>query len=174
MRTQPFHSSTDQLTNKTGRLLSAQRIKNNDLQNRISEMNIEIEKIREENRTLKRMHKREEVALKKLETQDTDVTKVVKGYQDEINALKDKIRKLQSDNRKINNSLLDREDEVRVLKKKYGELKDILNDKNLIESAELNKKLEATQQELSEQRSKYQVNEIQTLEFIINLFKLKV
>jgi chromosome segregation ATPase len=159
MKGQPFHSSSDQLgqVNKTGRLLSAQRIKNNDLQNRISELNIEIEKLREENRTIKRMHKREEVALKKLETQDTDVTKVVKGYQDEINSLKQKIRKIQSENRAINNSLLDREDEVRVLKKKNSELKEILDDKNLIESSELSKKLEASEYELKEQRTKYQV-----------------
>ena len=157
MKVPPFHASTDQLTNKASRLLSAQRIKNNDLQNRISEMHIEIEKLREENRTIKRVHRREEIALKKLETADTDITKIVKGYQDEINSLKQTVRKMHNENRKVNNNLLDREDEVRVLKKKYSDLKEILNNKNLIESSELTKKLEASEQELKDQRSKYQV-----------------
>lgn len=83
-----------------------------------------------------------------------DVNRILKNYTEQITSLKEKIRKIGSDNKKVTNSLLDREDELRVLKKKYYELKEILNDKKLLESAELSKKLDRAENELNEQRSK--------------------
>ncbi len=120
-------------------------------------MHIEIEKLREENKTLKRVHRRGEIAIKKFESQDSDITRIVKGYQDEINSLKQSVRKMHNENRMVNNNLLEREDDLRILKKKYSGLKDILNDKKLIDSAELSKKLEICEQELNDYRSKCQV-----------------
>jgi hypothetical protein len=44
------------------------------------------------------------------------------------------------------------------LKKKYSELKKILNDKKLLDSAELTKKLEQSEQELASYKQKTEVN----------------
>lgn len=157
MKTKNINNSVDQLNNKTNRLISAQRLKNNDLQNRISELNIELEKLRDENKTLRRVQKREEIALKKLESQDVDISRIVKTYSEEVNSLKQKMRKVNGENKKLSTNLMERDDELRVLKKKYSELKEILNDKKLLESADLSKKLEQCEKELNEQKSKCQV-----------------
>ena len=66
----------EQFSKTAVRVMSAQRLKNNDLQNRISELNIELEKLKDENKTLKRVHHREEIALKKFEHQDNDIAQI--------------------------------------------------------------------------------------------------
>lgn len=139
------------------RVISAQRIKNNELENKLNEISTELEKLQSENKTLKRMHKREEVALKKMEDNDVDVNRLIRNYSDEISAYKSKIRKHQDENKRLNNTLIDREEELRVNKKKYAELKDILNDKKLLDSAEIAKKLEKAEKELEEYKSKCEV-----------------
>jgi len=148
----------DVMTNMAGRVLSAQRIKNNDLRNKLNEMNLEMEKLKEENRTLKRMHQREEIALKRLETQENDVSRLVKNHMEEASALKNIIKTVKADNRKLNGVLIDKDEEIRNLKKKYSDLKKILNDKKLLDSAELSKKLEQSEQELTSYKLKTEVN----------------
>jgi chromosome segregation ATPase len=145
------------MTESVSQVILAQRIKTNELQNRINQLNDEIEKLRGENKTLKRVHVREEQALKKLETQETDIERLVKNYSEEVIALKQAIKKLNGDNKKLSTNILEKEDELRVLKKKNDKLTMILNDKNLIESSELRSKLELSEKELEIQVSKYKV-----------------
>jgi len=141
-------------SNIAARVISAQRIKNNELENKLTEMSTELEKLYTENKTLKRMHKREEVALKKMEDNDVDVNRLIRNYTEELSSFKGKIKKHQDENKRLNNTLIDREEELRVNKKKYAELKDILNDKKLLDSAELAKKLEKAERELGEYKAK--------------------
>ena len=144
--------------NKTAvKVMSAQRLKNNDLQNRIAEMNIELEQLKEENKTLKRVHHREEIALKKFEAQDNDIAQIVKNHMNESNALKEVVKKIKNENRKITGSLIEKDEEIRTLKKKQEEYKQILNDKKLLDSVELAKKLEQANNSLSEYKKKIEV-----------------
>jgi chromosome segregation ATPase len=137
--------------------MSAQRLKNNDLQNRITELNLELEKLRDENKTLKRVHHREEIALKKLETQDVDVSRMVRNHMEEASALKEIIKTIKNENRKLNNTLIDKDEEIRTTRKKYDELKKILKDKKLLDSAELSRKLEQCEKDLATYKTKNEV-----------------
>jgi chromosome segregation ATPase len=152
------NQSKTPVNQSVARVISAQRVKNNDLQNRIAEVTIELNKLREENKLLKKLHQREEKELKKLETQDVDVTRVIKNFTDEINSLKNNLRQAKNDNSRLNNMVNDRDEELRVLKKRYSELKDILNDKKLLDSAELSKKLDKCERELEDYKEKNQVS----------------
>jgi chromosome segregation ATPase len=138
--------------------MSAQRLKNNDLQNRLSEMMLELEKLRDENKTLKRVHHREEIALKRLESQDNDVTRLIRNHMEEANTLKDIIKSLKQDNAKFNKTLIDKDEEIRNMKKKNDDLKKILNDKKLLDSAELSKRLELCEKDLSTYKMKCEVS----------------
>lgn len=137
--------------------MSAQRLKNNDLQNRIAEMSMAIEKLKEENRTLKRVHHREEAALKRLENQDNDVARLIRNHMEESNALKDIIKSVKNDNQRINKMLIDKDEEIRTLKKRHDDMKKIMSDKKLLDSAELSKKLEHSETLLKEYKTKSDV-----------------
>jgi len=144
--------------NKTAiKVMSAQRLKNNDLLNRIAEMNIELEKLKDENKTLKRVHHREEIALKKFEAQDNDLAQIVKNHMTESSALKEAVKKVKNENRRLTGNLMDKEEEIRAMKKKQDEYKQILNDKKLLDSAELAKKLEQANNSLNDYKKKTEV-----------------
>jgi chromosome segregation ATPase len=147
----------EQYSKTAVKVMSAQRLKNNDLQNRIAEMNIELEQLKEENKTLKRVHHREEIALKKFEAQDNDIAQIVKNHMNESNALKEVVKKIKNENRKITGSLIEKDEEIRALKKKQEEFKQILNDKKLLDSVELAKKLDQANNSLSEYKKKIEV-----------------
>ena len=68
------------------------------------------------------------------------------------------LKKSKAENKRINNLLLDKEDELRTMKKKNEEYKNILNDKKLIDTHEINKKFEQTDKELQEYKQKSEVS----------------
>ena len=148
----------EQLSQAAIRVMSAQRHKNTDLQNRIAEMNLEMDKLREENKTLRRVHLREEVAIKRFESQDTDLNRLMRNHTDETNALKEQIKKLKLEQRRLNSNLIEKEEEVRSVRKKNDEFKKILNDKKLLDSVELTKTLEQTEKDMQELKTKLEVS----------------
>lgn len=137
--------------------MSAQRFKNNELQNRITELNADIDKLKEENRTLKRVHIREEIALKKHESHDTDISRMIKTHNEELGVVKDMHKKSKAENKRINNLLLEREEDLRAAKKKNEDMKKIINDKKLMDTVDLSKKLEQTEKALEEYKTKCEV-----------------
>ncbi len=107
---------------------------------------------------MKRVHAREEIALKKHESQDTDIAKMIKNHQEEQRVTKENNNKLKAENKRINNMLLEKEEELRVMKKKNDEMKKIISDKKLYESSEIMKQLESYKKELEESKQKSDVS----------------
>jgi hypothetical protein len=140
------------------RVMSAQRHKNTDLQNRITELNLELDKLKDENKTLKRIHMREEIAIKRFESQDYDLNRIMRNHTEESNSLKEQIKKIKLENRRLNSNLIEKEEEVRSVRKKNEEFKQILNDKKLLDSVELSKSLEQAEKDLQELKIKFDVN----------------
>ena len=140
--------------------MSAQRFKNNELQNRITELNKEIDNLKEENRTLKRVHIREEIALKKHESHDTDISRMIKTHTEELGIVKELHKKSKAENKRINSLLLEREEDVRVAKKKNEEMKKIINDKKLMDTVDMSKKLELADKAMEEYKTKFEVIQI--------------
>lgn len=148
--------------------MSAQRQKNIDLQNRIGELAAQLEALKEENRTLKRVHQREEAALRRFESHDSDVSRLVRNHMEEANALRDVIKSVKAENARLNKVLIERDEETRALKKKLDEYKRILNDKKLLDSADLNRRLEACEKELSAYKLKCEVGAYKSTLIILN------
>ncbi len=147
------------------KVMSAQRFKNNELQNQIAELLAEVASLKEENRTMKRVHAREEIALKKHESQDTDIAKMIKNHQEEQRVVRENNSKLKAENKRVNSLLLEKEEELRGVRKKNDEMKKIIGDKKLYDSNEIIKQLEACKKELEETKLKCDVSVIE-LEFI--------
>ena len=118
----------------------------------------ELEELKVENKTLKRVHIREEIALKKHENQDIDLAKMMKTHQEELTVVKDLNRKQQKENKRITALLMEREEDLRAYKKKADEMKKIINDKKLLDSVEITRKLEIFQKEMEEYKEKSEVN----------------
>ena len=118
----------------------------------------ELEELKVENKTLKRVHIREEIALKKHENQDIDLAKMMKTHQEELTVVKDLNRKQQKENKRITALLMEREEDLRAYKKKADEMKKIINDKKLLDSVEITRKLEIIQKEMEEYKEKSEVN----------------
>ncbi len=118
----------------------------------------ELEELKVENKTLKRVHIREEIALKKHENQDIDLAKMMKTHQEELTVVKDLNRKQQKENKRITALLMEREEDLRAYKKKADEMKKIINDKKLLDSVEITRKLEIIQKEMEEHKEKSEVN----------------
>ena len=149
---------TGDINQATRQVLSAQRFKNNELQNKLTEVMNELEELKVENKTLKRVHIREEIALKKHENQDIDLAKMMKTHQEELTVVKDLNRKQQKENKRITALLMEREEDLRAYKKKADEMKKIINDKKLLDSVEITRKLEIFQKEMEEYKEKSEVN----------------
>ena len=149
---------TGDINQATRQVLSAQRFKNNELQNKLTEVMNELEELKVENKTLKRVHIREEIALKKHENQDIDLAKMMKTHQEELTVVKDLNRKQQKENKRITALLMEREEDLRAYKKKADEMKKIINDKKLLDSVEITRKLEIIQKEMEEYKEKSEVN----------------
>ncbi len=149
---------TGDINQATRQVLSAQRFKNNELQNKLTEVMNELEELKVENKTLKRVHIREEIALKKHENQDIDLAKMMKTHQEELTVVKDLNRKQQKENKRITALLMEREEDLRAYKKKADEMKKIINDKKLLDSVEITRKLEIIQKEMEEHKEKSEVN----------------
>ncbi|RNA41553.1 lebercilin isoform X1 [Brachionus plicatilis] len=154
-RQQP-RPQTEQISQTAMRVMSAQRLKNNDLNNRLKELMKEMEKLREENKMLTRVHKREERALKNLENQEHDVGRMVRNHLDETNVLKEQIKKIKGENKKLTTTLIEKDEEIRAMKKKNDEMKKLLVDKKLFDNAELSKRLETSERDLANYKSKYE------------------
>jgi chromosome segregation ATPase len=169
-------SNTTSLNESVSRVMSAQRLKNNELQNKLNELRMENEKILEENRTLKRMHKREEIAVKRLENQDNDITRLIKNHLEETGSLREQLKKAKNENKKFYNSLIEKDEEIRSLKKKCDEMRKIMNDKKLMDSVELSKRLDELEKDLQNYKTKCEVNTFlksNILFFLVINFDLK-
>lgn len=118
---------------------------------------LELEALRVENKTLKRVHIREEIALKKHESQDLDISKMIKTHQEEVNVVKEQNRKAHKENKRVSALLMEREEDLRAYKKKADEMKKIINDKKLLDSVEISRKLDIMQKDMEEYKEKSEV-----------------
>lgn len=96
--------------------------------------------------------------MRRFESQDNDVSRLVRNHMEEASALKEIIKSVKTENGRLNKVLIDKDEEIRQLKKKLDEFKKILNDKKLLDSAELSRRLEACEKELDTYKLKYEVS----------------
>lgn len=85
--------------------------------NKINNLKSELDKLRDDYKTLNRMYQREEVELTKLRAIKYEQDDLVQFYNDEISSLKVKIHKLMDENKRLNTTLVARDEEIRLLKK---------------------------------------------------------
>lgn len=157
---------SSRVDNITKRVLSARRLKINEIQNQNQELHLQLKELRDENKLLKKTQLRADKALQKFEDRESELPQLIQRQNNEVRSLKDQIRKWREKYEKTDRYLRDAEDELEKVKVKLKKLKSLADEKDLPERAELNKKLNNSELEIEAKEVKIKELEryIQNLE----------
>ncbi|XP_054993031.1 lebercilin [Sorex araneus] len=148
---EPLQKDNDLVTK---RILSARLLKINDLQNEITELHIQLDELTKENKALKRLQYRHEKALSKFEDTENQVSQLLACHNNEITALKERLRKSQEKERAAEKRVKDTEDELLRTKSSLQKLKRISEARQLPERDDLAKKLFSAELKLDDTERK--------------------
>ncbi|KAM7135679.1 lebercilin [Molossus nigricans] len=138
----------------TKRILSARLLKINELQNEVTELQVKLAELLKENKALKRLQYRQEKALTKFEDTENEISQLIARHNNEITALKERLRKSQERERATEKRVKDTEDELYRTKFSLQKLKKISEARHLPERDDLAKKLVAAELKLDDTERK--------------------
>ena len=145
------------IDNIAKRVMSARRLKINELKNTNEELIQQIRDLKDENKLLKKTQFRTEKALQRFEDKESDLPQIMQRQQNEVRSLKDQIRKWREKHDKTDRYLRDAEDELEKVKFKLKKLKSVTEEKGLPERSELNKRLTQAELDIEERDVKIKV-----------------
>ncbi|ELK00126.1 lebercilin [Pteropus alecto] len=134
----------------TKRVLSARLLKINELQNEVTELQVKLAELLKENKALKRLQYRQEKALNKFEDTENEISQLIVRHNNEITALKERLRKSQEKERATEKRVKDTEGELFRTKFSLQKLKKISEARHLPERDDLAKKLVAAELKLDD------------------------
>ncbi|XP_027406792.1 lebercilin isoform X2 [Bos indicus x Bos taurus] len=144
---QPFPKDPDLVTKQ---VLSARLLKINELQNEVTELQVKLAELLKENKALKRLQYRQEKALNKFEDTENEISQLIARHNNEITALKDRLRKSQEKDRANEKRAKETEGELLKTKISLQKLKKISEAKHLPERVDLAKKLASAELKLDD------------------------
>uniref|UniRef100_A0A2K5L543 Lebercilin LCA5 n=1 Tax=Cercocebus atys TaxID=9531 RepID=A0A2K5L543_CERAT len=144
---EPLRKDTDLVTK---RILSARLLKINELQNEVSELQVKLAELLKENKSLKRLQYRQEKALNKFEDAENEISQLIFRHNNEITALKERLRKSQEKERATEKRVKDTESELFRTKFSLQKLKEISEARHLPERDDLAKKLVSAELKLDD------------------------
>lgn len=141
----------------TKRVLSARLLKINALQNEVSELQVKLAELLKENKALKRVQYRQEKVLNKFGDAENEISQLIVRHNNEITALKERLRKSQEKERATEKRVKDTESELFRTKFSLQKLKKISEDRHLPERDDLAKKLVSTELKLDDTERRIKV-----------------
>ncbi|XP_004450636.1 lebercilin [Dasypus novemcinctus] len=148
---EPPRKDTDLVTK---RVLSARLLKINELQNKVTELQVKLVELLKENKALKRLQYRQEKALNKFEDTENEISQLIARHNNEITALKERLRKSQEKERATEKRVKDTEGELFRTKFSLQKLKTISEARHLPERDDLAKKLVSAELKLDDTERK--------------------
>lgn len=140
------------------RILSANRNKVSRLHNILEELQQEVEELKDENKSLKRVSHRQEKQIKKIDEEEASLPMLLQRHSAEMRTLKERLRRNQDILHKKEKESKDRDGEIQKLRDKISDYRQLAQDKKLEERAALAKKLENLQNEMAEKDKKITVS----------------
>ncbi|EHB06821.1 Lebercilin [Heterocephalus glaber] len=134
----------------TKRVLSARLLKINALQNEVSELQVKLADLLKENKALKRVQFRQEKVLNKFGDAENEISQLLARHNNEITALKERLRKSQEKERATEKRVKDTESELFRTKFSLQKLKTISEARHLPERDDLAKKLVSAELKLDD------------------------
>jgi TolA-binding protein len=149
---------TDDSSSMVQRILSANRNKITKLYNTVEELQQEVDNLRQENRTLKRVHVKQEREIKKIEKAEASLPQLLHRHSAELRTYREQLKKNKMDRSKKEKESHHNDVEILKLKDKLQHYKSLDDDKKLEERAALARRLEKVENDLSERDRKITVN----------------
>ncbi|KAM5257136.1 lebercilin [Ctenodactylus gundi] len=134
----------------TKRVLSARLLKITALQNEVSELQVKLTELLKENKALKRLQYRQEKALSKFEDAENEISQLISRHNNEITALKERLRKSQEKERATEKRVKDAEGELFRTKFSLQKLRKISEARHLPERDDLARKLVSAELKLDD------------------------
>ncbi|XP_014589381.1 lebercilin [Equus przewalskii] len=144
---EPLRKDTDLVTK---RVLSARLLKITELQNEVTELQVKLAELLKENKALKRLQYRQEKALNKFEDTENEISQLIARHNNEMTALKERLRKSQEKERATEKRVKDTEGELSRTKFSLQKLKKISEARHLPERDDLAKKLVSAELKLDD------------------------
>lgn len=157
---EPLRKDVDLVTK---RVLSARLLKISELQNEVTELQVKLAEQLKENKALKRLQYKQEKALNKFEDTENEISQLITRHNNEITALKERLRKSQDKERATEKKVKDAEGELFKTKFSLKKLKMISEARHLPERDDLAKKLVAAELKLDDTERKIKVKFLQLL-----------
>ena len=160
------HSAGSKMTTKTAggestmmrRVLSANRNKVSRLHNIMEELQQEVEDLKSENKSLKRVSHRQEKEIKKIEDEEASLPVLLQRHSAEMRTLKERLRRNQETLHKKEKESHERDKEIQKLRSKVKNYQELSQDRKLEERAALAKKVENIEDEMSSKDKKILVS----------------
>ncbi|XP_007484309.2 lebercilin isoform X1 [Monodelphis domestica] len=148
---EPSQKDIDLLTK---RVLTARLLKISELQNEVTELQFKLDELQKENKALKRLQYKQEKALNKFEDTENEISQLIVRHNNEIRALKERLRKSQEKERATDKKVKDTECELYRTKCSLKKLKKLSEAKHLPERDDLAKKLVLAETKLDDTEKK--------------------
>jgi len=139
-------------------MLSARRVKINELRNDVEQLTQQLGTIQQDNRTLRRQQALQEKALVKYEDQESDVTFLLQKHSEEVRVLREQLRRNKEKFHKTEHKLKDTEEDLAKTKRQLNKLKKIAEDRNLGERDELSRKLNKAETDIDDKDKRIRVS----------------
>ncbi|KAG8235208.1 hypothetical protein J437_LFUL015896 [Ladona fulva] len=145
------------------KIMSTKIIKMKELESELNLRRSQLNEVIAENRVLKALQRRQELALKNYEQSKGQLPQLIQSHSEEIKVLKTKCKKMSAQNRDLEKKLREREAELQTLQDQHKHLLKLSKDRNLGERERLQEEvtylkqmmesMEAQVQDLSKKRA---------------------
>lgn len=140
------------------KILSANRNKITKLYNIVEELQQEVDNLRQENRTLKRINVKQERELKRVDREEGSLPQLLQRHSAELRTYRERLKRNKQEIIKKEKESQSHDTELTKLRDKLQHYKELDNNKKLEERATLAKKLEKVERGLSDRDSKILVS----------------
>ncbi|XP_016985207.1 lebercilin [Drosophila rhopaloa] len=132
------------------RVMSARNLRAKTFQNQLADAQAEIANLAHENRMLRTLHKRQNSALNKYESNTAELPQLLHSHAEELRVWQTKYRNLQSINKDLELKLKQKEAIILSLSDQNKHYSQLNKDKNLDERQKLQEKLKSLEQRLED------------------------
>lgn len=136
------------------RIMSANRLRIQELRNRVAELTDQCVIFQQENRDLKQLMHKQERKLNGYEQQENGMPRIMQRQADETQMLREQLRREKERSEKKSKKLNEKEDELEAMRRLVKKMQGLVEDKKLMERKKLSAKLKETEDKLHKEQEK--------------------
>ncbi|XP_052750485.1 lebercilin [Galleria mellonella] len=135
MSNQSLNGRTDRYV--TQRVLSAKTHRVKQLQNQLADAHYHLQELSNENRILRALQKKQEIALQRYENSNAELPQVLNSHNEEMRVQQSKYKQLKQQFKEVSQKLKERDMQLQHLKDEHQHLLELSKDRNLLEREKL-------------------------------------